>query len=78
MGKVLHVLAHMAYGCLSGYFWWVDRAAAVFVFLLFIIYEVVQQAKVKDELYHELKEFAAGFAIGLTGHYAFIALTPLV
>lgn len=69
MEKVLNVSAHVAYGCLSGYFWWIDSLASVFLFFLFVFYEVVERVKIRDELYHEVKEFTAGFALGLVIHH---------
>ena len=58
-------LAHIAHGALAGFFWWVDWRVSLFLFLQFFLYEYFEETKVKDELYHELKEWAFGFAIAL-------------
>jgi len=58
-------LAHIAHGALAGFLWWLDWRVSLFLFLQFFLYEYFEETKVKDELYHELKEWAFGFAIAL-------------
>lgn len=59
-------LAHFFHGFLAGVLallWslWV----ALFLYVQFVLYELVEETKVRDEMYRELKEWSFGFAIGL-------------
>lgn len=38
---------------------------AFFLFLQFMIYEYVEETKIRDELYFEVQEWALGYAVGL-------------
>jgi hypothetical protein len=61
LSQVVHVL----HGLTSGFLWWVDWRVSLFLFLQFFAYEYFEETKVKDEMYHELKEWASGFAVAL-------------
>lgn len=56
---------HVLHGLASGFLWWVDWRVSLFLFLQFFVYEFFEETKVKDEMYHELKEWSAGFAVAL-------------
>jgi hypothetical protein len=66
---MLDILSHILHGCLAGFiaicFNWLGLALSVFMFLQFLTYELVEETKIKDELYLELKEWTLGFTIGL-------------
>ncbi len=57
-------LIHLFFGFLSGFFWFIDRSYSVFLYILFVMYEYVEEEKIHDEMYKELKEFAIGFVAG--------------
>jgi hypothetical protein len=61
LSQVVHVL----HGAVAGFLWWVDWRVSLFLFLQFFAYEYFEETKVKDEMYHELREWAAGFAVVL-------------
>ena len=61
VSQVVHVL----HGLTSGFLWWVDWRVSLFLFLQFFAYEYFEETKVKDEMYHELREWSAGFAVAL-------------
>ncbi|MFQ6011671.1 MAG: hypothetical protein ACE5KG_05820 [Nitrososphaerales archaeon] len=42
----------------------------MFLYLTFFVYEWVEQQKAKDEMYHEMKEWAFGFVVGMIAWYA--------
>ena len=59
-------IAHLAIGLIAGLAWFSKGgpALAIFIAFLFFLYEFVEESKVGDELYHEIKEFTAGFVGG--------------
>jgi hypothetical protein len=61
LSQVVHVL----HGLASGFLWWVDWRVSLFLFLQFFAYEYFEETKVKDEMYHELREWSSGFAVAL-------------
>jgi hypothetical protein len=61
LSQVVHVL----HGLAAGFLWWFDWKVSLFLFLQFFAYEYVEETKVKDEMYHELKEWSSGFAVAL-------------
>jgi hypothetical protein len=61
ISQVVHVL----HGLTAGFLWFVDWKVSLFLFLQFFAYEYVEETKVKDEMYHELREWSAGFAVAL-------------
>ncbi len=58
-------LSHLFFGFLSGLLWFVDWKLSVFLYVMFFIYEYVEEVKVYDEMYMELKEYSIGFTAGL-------------
>ena len=69
-------VAHVAHGAVAGFLWWTDWRASLFLFLQFFLYEFFEESKIKDEMYHELREWAAGFVVALLVVLAFILLAP--
>jgi Na+/H+ antiporter NhaD/arsenite permease-like protein len=69
-------VAHVAHGAVAGFLWWIDWRVSLFLFLQFFLYEYFEETKVKDEMYYELREWAAGFVIALLIVLAFILLAP--
>lgn len=55
---------HLFFGFLSGFFWFIDKSYSIFLYILFFAYEYVEEVKVRDEMYKELKEFTFGFVAG--------------
>lgn len=39
---------------------------ALFLYVQFVLYEMVEETKVRDEMYRELKEWAMGFATAVS------------
>ncbi len=71
-------VAHVAHGAVAGFLWWLDWRASLFLFLQFFLYEFFEESKIKDEMYYELREWAAGFVIALLLVLALILLMPPV
>ena len=69
-------VAHVVHGAVAGILWWIDWRASLFLFLQFFLYEFFEESKIKDELYHELREWATGFVVALLVVLAFILLAP--
>ena len=61
-------LLHSLYGFISGLLWFVDWKLSVFLYILFFAYEYVEEEKIHDEMYHELKEYTVGFTAGLIAY----------
>jgi len=59
------VLAHYLHGFIAGMFWWICPWLSAFLYVQFFLYELVEETKLKDEMYRELKEWAVGFLIGV-------------
>lgn len=70
MRRWIDITCHVLHGCLagllSGQLNWFGLALAVFLYIQFLMYEVVEEKKIADELYFELKEWAVGYALSLT------------
>lgn len=60
---------HFAHGILSGALFWTSWIVSVFLYGQFFLYEYVEESKIKDEMYAELREWSAGFVIGLLAAY---------
>ncbi len=72
MSKLKHYtnkLAHILIGYLSGLFSFIDFKISVFLYILFFMYEFIEEEKIHDEMYHELKEFTIGYVIGVLMAY---------
>jgi len=63
--RLINKLAHYGIGLLSGFTWFYDWKLSVFLYGLFFAYEYVEEEKIHDEMYHELKEFTIGFVVGV-------------
>jgi hypothetical protein len=65
MGRRLNVLAHYLHGFLAGILSVDFIAVSFFLFTQFLAYEFFEETKVKDEMYHELKQWSTGYVGGL-------------
>lgn len=63
--SILDKLVHVILGFIGGLVWWVDWKLSVMITLLFLVYEYVEEEKIHDELYHEVKEYTFGFILAL-------------
>lgn len=57
--------AHITYGFSAGFFLMDYPAFSFLNFVSFFAYEYVEETKVHDEMYHELKEWSVGFFLGM-------------
>ena len=78
LAKVLPTLAHLAHGFIAGFLAWLRIDISAFLYLQFVLYEYVEEEKIKDEMYHELKEWATGFVFGLLFYQIGTLLYPLL
>jgi hypothetical protein len=44
---------------------YISFPASVVIIVLFLIYEWVEESKVRDEMYYEVREFLTGYSAGL-------------
>jgi len=44
---------------------WLGYTLSLFLFVQFFVYEFVEETKIHDELFHELREWSFGFILGL-------------
>ena len=70
-------LVHISHGFLAGFIFTLDWRVSLFLFAQFVLYEFVEESKIKDELYHEIKEWSIGFALGYLAWLAIIFAFPL-
>jgi hypothetical protein len=63
--SICHILHGAIAGFITGLMEWFGLAVAIFIFIQFILYEVVEEEKIRDELYRELKEWVLGYVTGL-------------
>jgi hypothetical protein len=66
--KPLSVLGHILHGLIAGFITlkgWLGFAVSLFLFTQFFVYEYLEETKLKDEMFHELREWSLGFIIGL-------------
>jgi hypothetical protein len=61
----VNVLAHFFHGFIGGLLSISYPVIAIFLFIQFLAYEYFEESKVKDEMYHELREWSAGYVTGL-------------
>jgi hypothetical protein len=66
MGRGLNSLAHYLHGILAGVLSIDFIAVSFFLFVQFFAYEFFEETKLKDEMYHELKEWSTGYVVGFT------------
>jgi hypothetical protein len=55
----------LALGVYAGIFAYVHLVASLVLVALFLIYEWVEETKIRDEMYYEVREFVLGYSIGL-------------
>jgi hypothetical protein len=60
-----HIALGLLAGVLAGLFKWFGLALAVFIFVMFFLYEYFEERKIQDEMFYELREFVLGFCVGL-------------
>ena len=65
MNRWLSVLCHVLHGLIAGIAWFFNPFLSVFLFAQFLLYEFVEETKIKDEMYYELREWSFGFIIGI-------------
>jgi NhaP-type Na+/H+ and K+/H+ antiporter len=65
MNRWFSVFCHVSFGIISGFFGLVNLPLSVFLYLQFLMYEFVEESKLKDELFYELREFSLGYLLGL-------------
>lgn len=70
-------IIHFLHGFFGGLTFKPLPLLSLFLYLQFLLYEYFEETKIKDELYHELKEWSAGFFTGLFS-YIFLAFFHLV
>lgn len=68
---------HFLHGYFGGFTFKPLPLLSIFLYVQFLLYEYFEESKVKDEMYHELKEWAAGFFVGLVS-YIFLAFFQVV
>jgi hypothetical protein len=64
MRRRLSSLAHYSHGLLAGVLSIDFIAVSIFLFVQFLAYEFFEETKVKDEMYHELREWSTGYVFG--------------
>jgi hypothetical protein len=47
---------------------WLGYAISLFLFVQFFVYEYVEETKIHDEMFHELREWTFSFVAGLVTH----------
>jgi hypothetical protein len=64
--RLVSRIVHVMLGFYSGLFILQYPIAILTLIALFLIYEYVEETKVLDEMYVEVKEFTGGYLIGLS------------
>ena len=65
---------HYVAGYIAGFLWFIDHLLSVFLYVQFLAYEYVEEEKVHDQMYYELREFTAGFVLGFLSYMVIIYL----
>jgi len=63
--RLLSVGSHVALGLYAGIFAYVHVIPSLVIVALFLIYEWVEETKIRDEMYYEVREFVLGYVVGL-------------
>jgi hypothetical protein len=63
---ICHVMHGFIAGFTTGMLEWFGLAVAIFMFIQFTLYETVEEKRIQDELYKELKEWSLGYVAGFT------------
>jgi hypothetical protein len=64
----LSILCHVLHGLTAGFLapkGWLGLVVSLFLYAQFFAYEYVEESKIRDEMFHELREWSFGFIIGL-------------
>ena len=62
----LSAFFHALHGLITAYSWlYISPGLALFMWLQFILYEAVEAWKINDKMFLELREWTAGFSIGV-------------
>ena len=64
MRRRFNSLVHHLHGFLAGALSIDFIAVSFFLFIQFFAYEYFEETKVKDEMYHELREWSTGYVVG--------------
>jgi hypothetical protein len=64
--RLISRIVHVALGIIAGLLILKYPIASLTLTALFLIYEYVEETKVLDEMYLEVKEFTGGYLIGLS------------
>jgi hypothetical protein len=64
--RLISRVVHVALGIITGLLILDFTVAALTLAAFFLIYEYVEETKVLDEMYLEVKEFTGGYLIGLS------------
>jgi hypothetical protein len=70
-------LIHVLHGVFAGFTFKPLTLLSFFLYVQFLAYEYFEESKVKDEMYHELREWSLGFFIGIIAYFALYALNLL-
>jgi hypothetical protein len=70
-------LIHFNHGFFAGFMFKPLPLLSFFLYIQFLAYEYFEESKVKDEMYHELREWSLGFFIGIITYFALYALNLL-
>lgn len=63
---ILNVIAHLLHGFLAGLLTLNYFYISLFLYVQFFAYEYVEETKIEDEMYKELKQWSIGYIFGLT------------
>jgi hypothetical protein len=64
--RLVSIAVHVALGAIAGLLILKYPIASLTLTALFLIYEYVEETKVLDEMYLEVKQFTGGYLIGLS------------
>lgn len=66
---IISLISHVTHGfmggILTGFLGWFGFFVSIFLYVQFFVYEYFEEQKIKDELYHECKEWSIGYVLGL-------------
>jgi len=61
----LSSIVHFFTGLISSLLWFFDWKLSVFIYIQFLVYELVEERKIVDTMYRELLEYFVGFVLGV-------------
>jgi len=62
---VVHIVFGMIAGLITGILGWFGFAVGIFLYIQFFLYELFEEQKTGDEMFYQLREFTAGYTVGL-------------